>query len=128
VREDTKNILAVVRLARRAAVEGQEIMVLVVDANEGSFSIKNFNGFINSRGMINNFLVPRQLLGKGVKLVRLEGFEQIGNKEGLIFWPDGRTKEARIELAVDEDGKSGKWHILIDDYGRAVIEEAFKNE
>lgn len=127
-REEAKNILAVVRLARQAAVRRQEVIVFVADPNNGSFAVENINGSINSSDVTKNFLVPRQFLGKGVKLAQLEGFELIGNQQGLVFWPDGRAKAARIELTADKGSESSKWHILIEDDGSAVLQEVFGNE
>ncbi len=129
VRQEAKSILAAMRFCRRVALEEQEIMVFVVDADEGIFAVEDIDGFVNSnKSAERKFSVRRRFSVTAVKLVQLDGFELIGNKKGLIFWPDGRTKRAQIELAIDEDSKSGRWRILIDDNGRFDIREVFKNE
>jgi hypothetical protein len=75
---------------------------------------------------VNESLVPRQVLGKGVIIVQLEGFQDIGNEKNLVFWPDGKTAKAHITLTSDKDNDTTHWHIFIEDDGSAVLQEEVK--
>lgn len=128
VRESSKNMLATIRLAQRLALTRQEIMVFVVNTNNGSFAVRSVNHSADSDGKSNDFSLPKQFLGKGVKIAQLEGFKQIGSEKGLAFWPDGRTKTAHITLTTKKDSEVAEWHIFIDNNGSAVLQEVVKNE
>ncbi len=111
IREDSRSMLAAIRLARQFAVTRQEIMAFTVDTDKGSFTVKDIGSFSDLDGKNNNSLVSRQFLGKGVRIVRVENFEQVGNEQGLVFWPDGGTKAAHVTLSTDEEGETVGWHI-----------------
>ena len=114
MREDSKNMLTALRLTRQSATARQETMVFLMDVNNGSFAVEN--------------LIPKQFLGRGVKISGLEGFEQIDNQQGLVFWPDGRTATARIALSVDGSIGSSEYNISIEDNGSVALQEIFGSE
>lgn len=114
MREDSKNILTALRLTRQGAMVRQKTMVFLVDVNNSSFAVKN--------------LIPKQFLGREIKIAELEGFEQVDNRRGLVFWPDGRTTAARITLGVDGSARGGKWNIIIEDDGSVASQEIAGSE
>lgn len=128
VRESSQNMLATIRLAQQFALTRQEIVAFVLDADSGSFAIRCISDSVDLGSKSNDFLVPRQFLGKDVKIVKLAGFKQIGNKKGLVFWPDGRTEAASVTLTGSKDSKTAEWHILVENDGSTVLQELFRNE
>jgi prepilin-type N-terminal cleavage/methylation domain-containing protein len=128
VRESSKNILAVIRLARQMALTLQEVMVFALDSDSTSFSVKSVGHYPDSSEISNDFLVPRQFLGEGVKIVQTEGFEQLGSKRIIVFWPDGSAKKAHFTLAAEKDGRMAEWHIFVENDGSVVLREVLKNE
>jgi len=128
VRESSRSMLAAIRLAQQLAISRQEIMAFALDTKNASFTVKSTRGPANSDSTSNDFFIPRQFLGKDIKIVRLEGFEEIGGEKGLVFWPDGRTKMARVTLATSKDGEMAQWHILVKNDGSAMLQEIFGNE
>ena len=128
VRESSKNMLAAIRLTQQLAITRQEIITFVLDTESASFSVKSLSQYADSEGRRNDSLIPRQFLGKDVKITQLEGFKQIGSKKGLVFWPDGTTKKAHLILTAERDGEMMEWHISVENDGSAVLQEVFKNE
>jgi len=128
VRESSKNILAVVRLARQLALTMQEVMVFALDTDSTGFSVKSVSHSPISGDISNNLLVHRQFLGEGVKIVQLEGFDQLGNERVIVFWPDGRAKKAHFTLVAEKDNGNAGWHILVENDGSVVLREVLKNE
>jgi prepilin-type N-terminal cleavage/methylation domain-containing protein len=128
VRESSKNMLAVIRLTRQMAVTMQEVMVFALDTHSTSFAVKSVSHSPGSSGISNDFLVPRQFLGEGVKVVQLEGFDRLGGKGVIVFWPDGRAKKAHFALAAEKDSGKAEWHFFVENDGSVVLREALKNE
>lgn len=125
VREISKNMLATIKLAQQLALTRQEIIFFALDTDSTSFTIKKASHTASSRGTSNESLVPRQFLGKGVKIVQLEGFQEIDNEKILVFWPDGRTEKAHVILTAEKDSKTTQWHIFVENDGSAVLQEVF---
>lgn len=128
VRENSKNMLAVIRLARQMAITMQEVMVFVLDSDSTSFAVKSVSHSPGSSDISNDFLVPRQFLGEGVKIVQLEGFDQLGSERVIVFWPDGRAKKAHFTLATEKDSGKAEWHIFVENDGSVVLHEVLENE
>ncbi len=128
VRESSKNILAVIRLARQMAITMQEVMVFALDTDNTSFAVKSVSHSPVSVDISNNLLVPRQFLGEGVKIVQLEGFDQLGNERVIVFWPDGSANKAHFTLAAEKNSGNSEWHILVENDGSVVLREVLKNE
>jgi prepilin-type N-terminal cleavage/methylation domain-containing protein len=128
VRESSKNILAVIRLTRKMAITLQEVMVFALDTDSTSYVVKSVGKSPVSSDIGNDFLIPRQFLGEGVKIVQLEGFDQFGSERVIVFWPDGRAKKAHFTLAAEKDGRMAKWHIFVENDGSVVLREVLKNE
>ena len=128
VRESSKNMLAVIRLARQMAITMQEVMVFALDSDSTSFAVKSVRHSPGSSDISNDFLVPRQFLGEGVKIVQLEGFDQLGSERVIVFWPDGRAKKAHFTLAAEKDSGKAEWHIFVENDGSVVLREVLKNE
>jgi hypothetical protein len=128
VRESSKNILAVIRLARRMAITMQEVMVFALDNEGRGFVVKSISHSPISGDMGNNLLVSRQFLGEGVKIVQLEGFDQHGNERVIVFWPDGSANKALFTLAAEKNIGNSEWHILVENDGSVVLREVLKNE
>lgn len=125
VREISKNMLATIRLAQQLALTRQEIIFFALDTASTSFTIKKASHTAGSRGTSNNSLVPRQFLGKGAKIVQLEGFQEFGSEKILVFWPDGRTEKAHVIVTTEKDSKIAQWHIFVENDGSAVLQEVF---
>ena len=102
-----------------------EIVLFIVDVNNGSFAVESVDDSSSLMDTAKNFIVSKHFLGKAVKFTRLEGFKQIGTRQCLVFFPDGSTEKADIELTTDEGSEAGQWHTLIEDDGSAVIQEVF---
>jgi len=128
VRESSKNILAVIRLARRIAITLQEVVVFALDSDSTSFAVKSVSHYPDSSEISNDFLVPRQFLGEGVKIVQLEGFDEIGSERVIVFWPDGGAKKAHFTLAAEKDSRMAEWHIFVGNDGSVALREVLKNE
>jgi len=128
VRESSKNMLAAIRLARQLAITRQEVMVFALDKDSAGFTVRRVSHSPDSRGISNDFFVPRQFFGKGVKIAQLEGFDQVGSEKVIVFWPNGRTKKAHVTLAAETDGGMAQWHIFVENDGSVVLKEVFKNE
>ncbi len=128
VKESSKNMLAVIRLARQMAVTRQQVMVFALDSDSTSFAVKSASLSPGSSEVSNDFLVPRQFLGEGVKIVQLEGFDQLGSERVIVFWPDGGAKKAHFTLGAEKDGRMAKWHIFVENDGSAVLQEVLKIE
>jgi len=126
--ESSRNVLVAIRLAQQLALTEQEIMVFAIDTKNSSFTVKSLDGPTYSDSISKNFSVLRQFLSKDIKIARLKGFEKIGGEECLIFWPDGRTKAARVTLATTRVGEVAQWNILIKSDGSSVLQEIFENE
>lgn len=128
VRESSKNMLAAIRLARQLAITRQDVMVFALDADSASFTIRSVSHSPSSGSISNDFFVPRQFFGKGVKIVQLEGFDQVGSEKVIVFWPDGMAKKAHVTLAAETDSGMAEWHIFVENDGSVVLQEVFKNE
>jgi prepilin-type N-terminal cleavage/methylation domain-containing protein len=128
VRENTKNMLSTIKLARQLALTRQEIIVFVLDNKNKSYTVRSLSKPESSEGTSNGNLVPKQFLGEDVKIVQLEGFKQLGNEKNLIFWPDGRTETAHIISTTKKNNKATEWHIYVENDGSAVLQEVSKNE
>ena len=127
-RGTSKNMLAAIRLTQQLAVTRQEIMAFVLDTKSDSFFIKSLNQYRNPGDKSDDFPIPKQFLNKDVKITQLEGFRQIGNDKGLVFWPDGTTQKAHLTLTAERSGEVTEWHISVEDDGSAALQEVFKNE
>jgi prepilin-type N-terminal cleavage/methylation domain-containing protein len=123
IREISKNMLATIKLSRQLALTRQEVIFFVLDTDSTSFTIKKAGHTFDLYGKTDESLVPRQFLGNGATIVRLEGFQHIGNEKSLVFWPDGRTEKAHVILTSEKDSKAAQWHICIDNDGSAVLQE-----
>ncbi len=123
VREISKNILATIKIARQFALTRQDVILFTLNNDSTSFTIKKAGRTVDLYGMADESLVPRQFLGKGAIIIRLEGFRDINNEKSLVFWPDGRTEKAQVILAAEKDGKTVQWHIFIEKDGSAVLRE-----
>ncbi|MBW7989243.1 MAG: prepilin-type N-terminal cleavage/methylation domain-containing protein [Planctomycetes bacterium] len=123
VREISKNMLATIKLSRQLALTRQEVIFFALDTDSTSFTIKKAGRTVDLYGTAEESLVPRQFLGKGATIVRLEGFQDIGNEKSLVFWPDGRTEKAHVILTSEKDSKTAQWHIFIENDGSAVLRE-----
>ncbi len=128
VRESSKNILAVIRLARQRAITMQEVIVFALDSDGTGFTVKSVGQSSGSSDISNDLLVPRQFLGEGVKIVQLEGFDWLGTERVIVFWPDGRAKKAHFALATEKDSGKAEWHIFVENDGSVVLREVLKNE
>lgn len=128
VKESSKNMLAAIRLARQMAITSQQVMVFALDSDSTSFTVKSVIHSPGSSEISNDFLVPRQFLGEGVKIVQLEGFDQLGGERVIVFWPDGRAKKTHFTLTAEKDGQIAKWHIFVESEGSVVLQEVLKNE
>lgn len=128
VRESSKNMLTVIRLARQMAITMQEVMVFALDTDSTGFSVKSVSHYPPSSDISNDFLVPRQFLGEGVKIVQFEGFDKLGSERVIVFWPDGRAKKTHFTLAAEKDGGKTEWHIFVENDGSVVLREVLKNE
>jgi len=127
-KECYKNMLAAIQLARQLALVRQEITVFALDVDRGSFTVESASQSAGSHGTGNDFWVPRQFIGKDVKIVQLEGFTQFGSEKDLVFWPDGSTERAHITLANKKDSKAIQWHIFVEDNGAATGRQVSKDE
>jgi hypothetical protein len=121
-------MLAVIRLARQMAITMQEVMVFALDSDSTSFTVKSVSHSSGSSDISNDFLVRRQFLGEGVKIVQLEGFDQLGSERVIVFWPDGRAKKAHFTLATEKDSGKAEWHIFVENDGSVVLQEVLKDE
>lgn len=128
VRESSKNIQAVIRLARQMAITMQEVMVFALDNDSTGFVVKSVSHSPVSGDISNNLLVHRQFLGEGVKIVQPEGFDQLGDERVIVFWPDGSTNKAHFTLAAEMNSGNTEWHILVENDGSVVLREVLKNE
>lgn len=128
VRESSKNMLTVIRLARQMAITMQEVMVFALDSDSTSFAVKSVSHYPRSSDISNDFLVPRQFLGEGVKIVQFEGFDKLGSERVIVFWPDGRAKKTHFTLAAEKDSGKAEWHIFVENDGSVVLHEVLKNE
>jgi type II secretion system protein H len=126
LRESSKNMLTAIRLARQFALTTQEITVFALDANNASFTVKRIDSSVDSDSPSNDLLVQRQFLDQSVKIVNVEGFEQIGREKSLVFWTDGRAKNAHLTLAADKNAGTTEWHISVKDDGSVSIEEVLR--
>jgi prepilin-type N-terminal cleavage/methylation domain-containing protein len=123
VREISKNMLATIRIARQLALTSQEVIFFTLNNDSTSFTIKKSSRTVDLYGTSDESLVPRQFLGKGATIVRLEGFQNIGNEKRLVFWPDGRTEKAHVILTAEKDSKTIQWHIFVENDGSAILRE-----
>jgi prepilin-type N-terminal cleavage/methylation domain-containing protein len=126
IREISKNMIAMIRIARQLALTQQEVMVFSLNTDSASFTIKKADQIVDMYDKANESLVPRQFLGKGATIVRLDGFHDAGNEKKLVFWPDGRTSKAHVILTSDNDSETTHWHIFIEDDGSTVLREETK--
>ena len=126
LRESSKNMLTTIRLARQFALTTQEITLFALDANNASFTVKRIDSSADSDSPGTDLLIQRQFLDLSVKIINVEGFKQIGREKALVFWTDGRTKNAHLTLATDKNAGTTEWHISVKDDGSASLEEVSK--
>lgn len=124
-KEESMNMLSTIRMARQFALTGQRATGFILNANNTGYAVKALadSGDLHSKD--NDFLIVRKFSGKSVKITQLEGFERIGNKEVLVFWPDGRGGDAHIKLTADADSGLAGWDIYIKADGSVNLEEVF---
>lgn len=123
VREISKNMLATIKLSRQLALTRQDVIFFALDTDNNSFTIKKASRTFDLYGTADESLVPRQFLGKGATIIRLEGFRDINNEKSLVFWPDGSTEKAHVILTAEKDSKATQWHIFVQNDGSAVLRE-----
>lgn len=128
VTEGSKNVAAAIRLAHKYAVNRQEIVVFVIDDQENTFEAMAVGSFNDSSERSENLVVVRRFLGKDVQIVALEGLAQIGNKRGILFWPDGTTEAAEIRLADKRNDERRQWQIRVGSDGSAFLKEVSSDE
>jgi len=127
-KETATSMLAATVLARKLARTRQHVVALCIDPNGGWFELRLVNDSAELESKSEDSIIARQFLGEGVEVVHIEGFERLGSQQGLVFWPDGRTRAAHIALAARETNELCMWHIIVKQNGDSVLQEVHENE
>ena len=128
LRETARNLQTALQAATQWSRVRQETVVLVVDSQKGTFGLRALkNERAAARGLLT---IGRQSFGRGVEIAHMEGFQNTGKENILVFEPDGTSSPAMVALigAGADANRQTIWQIEVDGRGAVQCQERLARE